>query len=103
MGMGITGAIDPDGKGDLSAHYAISVTYLVHPEWSNKIVANCKRCGRKLEKGEGTRTMISQWGPRPTEAYFCWDCVEWVEASVRAVMDRKAKDSQAGQPENVGG
>lgn len=31
-------------------------------------------------------------GPRPTEAYFCRDCVAWVQKSVEVVMDRRTKD-----------
>ncbi len=91
MSLGIAGPLDAAG-GDLAVHYAISVTYLVHTGWLNKIAAACKKCGVELAKGEGTKTVIASGGPRPTEAYFCQGCVEWVRGSSQVVMERRIKD-----------
>lgn len=94
MSLGITGAMDPGGRGDLSIHYAVASTYLVSSGWVNKITATCKRCGRDLPKGEGRKTMICGGGPRPTEAYFCQPCVDWVGKSRELVAERQIEDAR---------
>jgi uncharacterized protein with PIN domain len=97
MSMGIVGAIDPGGKGDLAVHYAVFVTYLIHTGWLNKIAARCKRCGRELEKGKGTKTVIAGGGPRPSDAYFCADCVAWVQGHTLEVVKRQRRDAAVGE------
>lgn len=97
MSLGIVGALDPDGEGDLSVHYAVMATFAIQPGWLNKITSHCKRCGRELAKGEGVRVVIAGTDrPGASVAYFCQPCVNWVKASVEVVMDRRAKDANRG-------
>ncbi len=99
MSTGIVGAMDPDGQGDLSTHYAVASTYSVHTGWPNRISCSCKRCGRKLAEGEGYQVVIAGLdGPRGSTAYFCVDCAVWVQTSVELVMQRRAKDATGGTP-----
>ena len=94
MSTGISGPIDAGGVGDLSTHYAIAATYRANMGWSNKLAVTCKRCGKALPKGEGTRvTMTAVNGPYPSQVYLCHSCVAWVQESLQIVMDRQAKDA----------
>lgn len=100
MSLGIVGAIDPGGRGDLCVHYAVASTYSAHIGWLNKSAAACKRCGESLAKGEGTRVVIAGMeGPCASVAYFCKTCVEWVQASIQMVMDRRAEDAKGNTPQ----
>lgn len=106
MSTGVVGAIDPGGVGTFSIHYAVAATFNIQSGWRNKTVAHCKRCGNKLERGDGVRVVISDvGGPMGSLAYFCQPCADWVQASTQVVMERRAKDargetSQLGQTYN---
>jgi hypothetical protein len=93
MSMGIVGAIDPGGEGDLSIHYAVAATYSPQTAWPNKIKANCKRCGLDLDKGEGTKVFISSLAGASSTAYFCAGCVAWVQGHTLKVVERQKKDA----------
>lgn len=100
MSLGIMGALDPGGEGNLSIHYSVAATYSVQAGWLNKITAHCKRCGVELVKGDGTRVVIAGTdGPGASVAYFCPTCVAWVLASVEVVMDRRARDATGVTPQ----
>jgi RNase P subunit RPR2 len=96
MGMGILGPLDRDGAGDFATHYAIAATYRVDVQWTNKIAVECKRCGKKLEKGEGVRVVIaSLQGRYPSAPYFCQECGDWARGSAEVVVDRQLRDAKA--------
>jgi hypothetical protein len=81
---------------DLSTHYAIATTYRLSAGWPNKLAVECKRCGEKLARGEGTLvTVASINGPHPTSPFFCSACVDWVKRSGEAVLDRQLHDAKA--------
>ena len=93
MSTGMVGAIDPEGVGDLSTHYAIATAYRVQAGWVNKITVNCKRCGARLEKGEGTAVVVASInGPNPSSPFFCQGCAAWARKSWEIVMQRQIKD-----------
>jgi hypothetical protein len=98
MSTGFTGAIDEDGKGDLSVHYAIAATYRVQPGWVNKITVNCKRCGTQLLKGVGTCVVVTSInGLNPSSPFFCPPCTDWARKSSEKVMERQIKDARRGK------
>lgn len=103
MSTGIVGSINRAGDVEMATHYAIAATYRVSSGWPNKLTVECKRCGEKLAKGEGTLvTVTSINGPHTTSPYFCGACVYWVRTSLDLVIERQCEDAKGRQVKTGG-